>query len=197
MFVFEKACQLFQAVLHLLRHRSRARPPASSSWPASAALSAIRRSHSASCDCGSAVPADAQRPPRQRLCSCRQSVHWDRQGWSSLFSAPRLALPAAKCTLMAGHECYHCKQWVEQGEPHDCWSTTEAALTRHLSDDLREAWERLREKAASFGEQRIYASHHSIMFSRKTCYFFVRPKENISSCVSSWDGGSKLPRCGA
>ena len=28
----------------------------------------------------------------------------------------------------------------------------------------------------SFGEQRIYASHHSIMFSRKVCYFFVRPK---------------------
>lgn len=91
---------------------------------------------------------------------------------------------AAKCTLMAGHECYHCKQWVGEGEPHDCWSTTEAALTRHLSDDLREAWERLRETAAAFGEQRIYASHHSIMFSRKTCYFFVRPKEKyLELCV--------------
>ena len=85
---------------------------------------------------------------------------------------------------MAGHECYHCKQWVEEGEPHDCWSTTEAALTRHLSDDLREAWERLRETAAAFGEQRIYASHHSIMFSRKTCYFFVRPKQKyLELCV--------------
>ena len=80
-----------------------------------------------------------------------------------------------KIYFMAGHECYHCRRWVEEGEPHDCWNTTEAALTRHLSDDLREAWERLRETAASFGEQRIYASHHSIMFSRKTCYFFVRP----------------------
>src|SRR6516164_9326741 len=86
--------------------------------------------------------------------------------------------------LMAGHECYHCKRWVEEGEPHDCWSTTEAALTCHLSDDLREAWERLRETAASFGEQRIYASHHSIMFSRKTCYFFVRPKQKyLELCV--------------
>jgi hypothetical protein len=85
---------------------------------------------------------------------------------------------------MAGHECYHCKRWVEEGEPHDCWSTTEAALTRHLSNDLREAWERLRETAASFGEQRIYASHHSIMFSRKTCYFFVRPKQKyLELCV--------------
>ena len=79
---------------------------------------------------------------------------------------------------MAGRECYHCKQWVEEGEAHDCWTTTEAALTKDLSDDLREAWERLRETAADFGEQRIYASHNSIMFSRKASYFFVRPKKS-------------------
>jgi hypothetical protein len=85
---------------------------------------------------------------------------------------------------MAGHECYHCRQWVEEGEAHDCWTTTEAALTRDLSDDLREAWERLRETAAAFGDQRIYASHNSIMFSRKSCYFFVRPKRNfLEVCV--------------
>ena len=85
---------------------------------------------------------------------------------------------------MAGHECYHCKQWIEAGEAHDCWTTTEAALTDDLSDDLREAWERLRETAASFGEQRIYASHKSIMFSRKSCYCFVRPKRNfLEVCV--------------
>jgi hypothetical protein len=42
--------------------------------------------------------------------------------------------------------------------------------------DLREAWERLREAAASLGEQRIYASLNSIMFSRKACYCFVRPR---------------------
>lgn len=75
-----------------------------------------------------------------------------------------------------GHTCYHCKQWVEDGEPHDCWTTTEAALLEGLSEDLLDAWERLRETAAEFGEQRIYASHKSIMFSRKSCYFFVRPK---------------------
>lgn len=74
---------------------------------------------------------------------------------------------------MAGYECPHCKQWVENRETHDCWTTTEAALTDDLSDDLRDAWERLRETAAEFGEQRIYASHHSIMFSRQVCYFFV------------------------
>jgi hypothetical protein len=85
---------------------------------------------------------------------------------------------------MAGRECYHCKQWVEPGEAHDCWTTTEAALTQHLSEDLQDAWERLRETAASFGDQRIYASHKSIMFSRRSCYFFVRPKRNfLEVCV--------------
>ncbi len=85
---------------------------------------------------------------------------------------------------MPGRECYHCKQWVKEGEPHDCWSTTEEALVRDLSAELRDAWERLRESAADFGEQRIYASHKCIMFSRKACYFFVRPKEKyLEVCV--------------
>jgi hypothetical protein len=85
---------------------------------------------------------------------------------------------------MAGRECYHCKQRVDDGEPHDCWTTTEAALTQDLSEDLRDAWERLRETAVSFGDQRLYASHKSIMFSRKSCYFFVRPKRNfLEVCV--------------
>ena len=85
---------------------------------------------------------------------------------------------------MAGRECYHCKQWVEEGEAHDCWTTTEAALTQDLSADLRDAWERLRDTAAELGEQRIYASHNSIMFSRKSCYFFVRPKKSfLEVCV--------------
>src|SRR5262249_14042311 len=80
---------------------------------------------------------------------------------------------------MSGRVCHHCKQWVAKGEEHDCWTTTEAALTRGLSQDLHEAWERLRETAVSFGDQRIDASHKSIMFSRRSCYFFVRPKRNF------------------
>jgi hypothetical protein len=85
---------------------------------------------------------------------------------------------------MAGRTCYHCKQWVGEGEDHDCWTTTEAALTQDLSEDLRDAWERLRETAISFGEQRVYASHKSIMFSRRSCYFFVRPKKSfLELCV--------------
>jgi Domain of unknown function (DUF5655) len=85
---------------------------------------------------------------------------------------------------MLAHQCYHCKQWVEDGEAHDCWTTTEAALTRDLPEDLREAWARLRETAVALGDQRIYASHNSIMFSRKSCYFFVRPKRSfLEVCV--------------
>jgi hypothetical protein len=85
---------------------------------------------------------------------------------------------------MAGRECYHCKQWVSPGEAHDCWTTTEAALLEGTSEDLMEAWERLRETATSFGDQRVYASHKSIMFSRTSCYFFVRPRSrHLELCV--------------
>jgi len=84
----------------------------------------------------------------------------------------------------AGRECHHCKQWVAPGEAHDCWTTTESALTRDLPEDLRDAWDRLRESASGLGEQRIYASGTAIMFSRKTGYFFVRPKSQyLEVCI--------------
>jgi hypothetical protein len=95
---------------------------------------------------------------------------------------------------MKAHECYHCKQWVEAGEAHDCWTTTEAALTRDLSEDLQEAWERLRETASDFGQQRIYASHKSIMFARKACYFFVRPKKSSLEICFFLDRPVRHPR---
>jgi hypothetical protein len=44
----------------------------------------------------------------------------------------------------------------------------------------------LREAAVELGEQRIYASHHSIMFARKSCYFFVRPKKNFLAPITDW-----------
>ena len=85
---------------------------------------------------------------------------------------------------MAERQCYHCKQWIDDKAAHDCWTTTESALTGELAEDLQEAWQRLRETAAEFGEQRIYASHSSIMVSRKSCYFFVRPKKSfLEVCV--------------
>lgn len=52
--------------------------------------------------------------------------------------------PCVTICFMAGREC-HCKQWIADGETHDCWTTTEAALTQDLSDDLRDPWDRLRE----------------------------------------------------
>jgi hypothetical protein len=85
---------------------------------------------------------------------------------------------------MASRQCHHCKELVEDWSTHNCWKTTEAALTGDLSDDLQEAYARLRETAAAHGEQRIYASHHCIMFSRKACYLFVRPKRNaLEVCI--------------
>ena len=84
----------------------------------------------------------------------------------------------------AGHICFHCKQFIPEGDTHDCWTTTEDALLEGASEDLREAFDRLRETAVEFGEQRIYASHHCIMFSRKACHFFVRPKRDyLELCI--------------
>lgn len=77
---------------------------------------------------------------------------------------------------MATKRCHHCGENVDPGAAHDCWTTTPEALTRALPEHLADAWERLHETAADFGEQRVYASHKSIMFSRKACYFFVRPR---------------------
>jgi hypothetical protein len=93
-----------------------------------------------------------------------------------------------------GRECYHCKQWVEEGEAHDCWTTTEGALTRDLSDDLQDAYARLREAAVEFGDQRIYASHNSIMFARKACHFFVRPKRKHLEFVLFLGRAVKAPQ---
>lgn len=95
---------------------------------------------------------------------------------------------------MATRECYHCKQLVEDDGTHDCWTTTEGALTRDLPEDLRDAWDRLRETAADFGGQRIYASHNSIMFSRKACYFFVRPKKKFLEVCLFLGQALKSPR---
>ena len=80
---------------------------------------------------------------------------------------------------MPRKKCYHCKEWVTEKEKksHKCWETTEEALTAELPEEIKEAWIKLREFAPQLGEQRIYASHKSIMFSRKACYFFVRPMQ--------------------
>jgi Domain of unknown function (DUF5655) len=58
-------------------------------------------------------------------------------------------------------------------------SFTEAELIDGLNEDLRDAWAKLRAFAATLGPQRIYASALTIMFAKKVCYFFVRPKKTF------------------
>ena len=67
-------------------------------------------------------------------------------------------------------------------------------MTRDLPEDLQEAYERLRETVVEFGEQRIYASHKSIMFARKTCYFFVRPRKSALEIVFFLGRAVKAPQ---
>jgi hypothetical protein len=61
-------------------------------------------------------------------------------------------------------------------ESHYDWNVTEAELIDGLHENLRDAWQKLRAFGESLGTQRIYASAQSIMFSKKVCYFFVRPR---------------------
>lgn len=56
---------------------------------------------------------------------------------------------------------------------------TESELIDGLDEDLRDAWQKLRAFAAGLGPQRIYASALSIMFARKVCYFYVRPRKTF------------------
>lgn len=65
----------------------------------------------------------------------------------------------------------------------ETWATSEAALTEHLEEDLFEAWEKIRDFSSSLGQQRVYAAGKAIMFSKKTCFFFVRPKKSYLEVV--------------
>ena len=60
--------------------------------------------------------------------------------------------------------------------PHE-WGVEESELVDGLEEELRDAWDKLRAFALELGPQRIYASPQAIMFSKKICYFFVRPKK--------------------
>ncbi|MGC1768733.1 MAG: DUF5655 domain-containing protein [Candidatus Acidiferrales bacterium] len=62
---------------------------------------------------------------------------------------------------------------------HYDWNVTETQLIDELDEDLRDAWQKLRAFAAGLGTQHIYASAQSIMFSKKVCYFFVRPRKRF------------------
>lgn len=74
----------------------------------------------------------------------------------------------------------------------DRWITTEAALTEHLEEDLFEAWQKIKSFSLSLGAQRVYASGKAIMFSKKTCFFFVRPKKSFLEVVIFLPENTKL-----
>jgi len=46
----------------------------------------------------------------------------DQSSRSTSASLVRLSQASRQNLLMAGRECHHCKQWIEQGEAHDCWN---------------------------------------------------------------------------
>lgn len=66
---------------------------------------------------------------------------------------------------------------------HNYLPATENELIMNLSEDLQEAWHKIRELAAAQGEQRIYTSAKAIMFAKTICYFFVRPKKKFLETV--------------
>ena len=54
---------------------------------------------------------------------------------------------------------------------------SEAEQMREMSDDLRDAWLKLRRFANALGEQKFHTSAKAMMFTRRLCYMFVRPKK--------------------
>lgn len=52
-------------------------------------------------------------------------------------------------------------------------------LIRPLNEDLRDAWDKLRLFLGDLGEQRVYGSPNAVMFAKKICYAFVRPRKSF------------------
>lgn len=65
----------------------------------------------------------------------------------------------------------------------DHYNRSEDFLVEPLDEDLKDAWFKIREFGEGLGPQRIYASGRAIMFSKKVCYFFVRPKKKYLETV--------------
>ena len=68
----------------------------------------------------------------------------------------------------------------------DHYNKSESYLISPLNEELKETWFKIREYGEALGPQRIYASGKAIMFSKKVCYFFVRPKKRIKlDCLTT------------
>lgn len=73
--------------------------------------------------------------------------------------------------------CHDCLAPIDEGQDHVCIPVTEKQLFSQLNEDLQDAYEKLKTKAQSFGEQKIYNNARAVMFARRVCYMFVRPKK--------------------
>ena len=54
---------------------------------------------------------------------------------------------------------------------------SEYELTENLNEELKDAWVKVKNFATELGEQRVYTSARAMMFARRVCYFFLRPKK--------------------
>ncbi|MBY0505537.1 MAG: hypothetical protein K2X03_16610 [Bryobacteraceae bacterium] len=76
-------------------------------------------------------------------------------------------------------KCPHCSRWLARDRPeHRCVPPTEREVVGHLTGDLNDAWIKLRAAALQLGPQEIHASAKAVMFSRSTCYLFVRTRKS-------------------
>ena len=74
--------------------------------------------------------------------------------------------------------CHACLLKYDPERGHECVPVTEEELIAPLDDELREAFEVLRERGSAYGEQKIYNNARAVMFARRVCYMFVRPKKS-------------------
>lgn len=60
---------------------------------------------------------------------------------------------------------------------------SEAEQMREMSDDLRDAWQKLRGFANSLGDYKFHTSAKAMMFTRRLCFMFARPKKSYLEVV--------------
>jgi hypothetical protein len=85
---------------------------------------------------------------------------------------------------MAGRECYHCKQWIEEGDENDCWTTTETAL-RRISEEISGRLGAAAETAAALGgtTDLRFAQIGDVLTPSRDATSLVRPDQLPQVCV--------------
>jgi hypothetical protein len=75
--------------------------------------------------------------------------------------------------------CHNCLEAIDPQLGHVCVPVTERQLFSRFDEDLRDAFQLIRERASELGEQRIYNNARAVMFAQRVCYLFVRPKKSF------------------